>query len=172
MKLKAVELTSASLTGIGKALSPALAVGSRIVPGEGFSYDVIDGDLGLGASPSAGCLDCGVRSGRLEKMERHLKTPELLVAMEGDSVLCVAPPQEPKKGRLEGVRAIRVRKGQALVLDMGSWHWIPFPEGGRPSRFLVVFRSLTGADDLGFCDFAEPMEIELMKVMIDLEQEK
>ena len=161
MELKTVELNGASMEGIGRALTPIGKIGSLIAAGEGFSYDVIDGDLGLGNSPSAGCLDCGVREGRLAKMERHLKTPELLFAMEGASVLCVAPPQEAVKGKLRGIRAIRVRKGQALILDTGTWHWIPFPEVGVPSRFLVVFRSKTGADDLNFCDLVEPISVEL-----------
>jgi ureidoglycolate hydrolase len=159
MALKVVELSDEALAGIGRVLSPAVPVGTRIAKGEGFSYDVVFSDIGLGASPSAGCLDCAVRPMRLEKMERHLKTVELLSAVEGDSIVCVAPPQESSAGSLTGIKAIRVRKGQSFVLDTGAWHWIPFPEGKKPSRFLVVFRSLTGSDDLGFCDFAKPMDI-------------
>ncbi len=158
-KLQVIELSDEALAGIGRVLSPAVPVGSRIAKGEGFSYDVVFNDIGLGASPSAGCLDCAVRPLWLEKMERHMKTVEFLSAVEGDSIVCVAPPQENASGSLSGIRAVRVRKGQAFVLDTGAWHWIPFPEGKKPSRFLVVFRSLTGSDDLVFCDLAKPVDI-------------
>lgn len=159
MRIRTVELSEAALEGIGRPLTGAAPIGAAIGAGGEFSYGVLAGDLGLGASPSAGCLDCAVRERRVAKLERHLKTPELLVAMEGDSVLCVAPPQEPSGGTLAGLAAVRVRKGQSLILETGAWHWIPFPEGNAPSRFLVVFRSKTGEDDLGFCELAEPVEL-------------
>ncbi len=74
--------------------------------------------------------------------------------------MCIAPPQEPVGGTLKGIRAITVRKGQAFILETGAWHWIPFPLGKQPSRFLVVFRRKTGDEDLLFGTLAESVSIE------------
>jgi hypothetical protein len=40
-------------------------------------------------------------------------------------------------------------------MEKGAWHGIPFPTGKRPARFLVIFRSGTGREDLQYCDFPE-----------------
>jgi ureidoglycolate hydrolase len=69
-------------------------------------------------------------------------------------VVCLAAPQESAAGGLRDVRAVKVRTGQGFVMDTGAWHAIPFPAGSTPARFLVIFRSGTGRDDLQFCDFA------------------
>jgi hypothetical protein len=94
------------------------------------------------------------------KMERHLKTAEMLVALDGDAIVCMAPPQEPVGGSLTGVVAVKMRLGEALVMETGTWHWIPFPTGKKTVRYLVVFRNQTGADDLHFFDFKEAVTVK------------
>jgi hypothetical protein len=159
MELRMEEPDMQALAGIGSVFPADSRIGSSIKDGDEFSYAVISPDLGLQEPLSAGCLDCASRPLLLSRMERHLRTSEMLTNVEGDSVICVAPSQDPVNGRIEGLRAIHLRKGQSMLLETGSWHWIPFPLGPVPSRFLVVFRSGTGDDDLGFCDLAEVVGI-------------
>jgi hypothetical protein len=157
MVLSAIALGPEAMRGIGTALTPAAGAS----PGEGaeFSFEIVSPELGLAAPLCAGRLECSPRRMRLTRLERHLRTPEILSAVEGDSIVCVAPPQEPVSGRLEGLRAVLVRKGEAFVLATGAWHWIPFPLGDDPTRFMVIFRAGTGDDDLGFCELAEAVDI-------------
>jgi hypothetical protein len=50
--------------------------------------------------------------------------------------------------------------GQSIILEVGAWHWIPFPTTSQTARFQVIFRSETGKDDLDFYDFPQPVDIE------------
>jgi hypothetical protein len=159
MELKSVELSSGALRGIGVVIIPR--EWAPITDESGFAYAETNGGLGLDAPLSSGSLDCAPRPKTLRRMERHLKTPELLVALAGDSIVCLAPPQEPSGGNLKAITAVRVKAGDAFVLDTGAWHWIPFPVGTRAAKFLVVFKARTGQDDLHFCDFMEPKTVSL-----------
>jgi hypothetical protein len=155
MVLEIEALETADLLEIGRHLTPAMGVH----PGSGqeFSFGLVMDDLELPAPLCAGRLECASRPMVVTRMERHLRTPELLSAVDGDAVLCVAPPQEPKEGRLEGMRALKIRQGQSVLLATGAWHWIPFPAGSGAGscQFLVVFRSGTGDEDLQIIDLAE-----------------
>lgn len=97
---------------------------------------------------------------RVAKMERHLKTPEMLSAVDGDVIVCVAPPQEAPGGAFKDLRAIALRKGQSIVMAKGAWHWIPFPTGKANALVLVVFQTGTGDEDLYISDLADPASIE------------
>jgi ureidoglycolate hydrolase len=153
MELKAVELSPQALRGIGVIIIPR--EWPAINDDSGFHYAETNGALGLESTLSSGSLDCAPRPKTLKKMERHLKTREMLVALKGESIVCLAPPQEPSGGSLQGITAVRVKAGDVFILETGAWHWIPFPVGTQAARFLVVFKARTGQDDLYFCDLAE-----------------
>jgi hypothetical protein len=159
MKLQVVDLSRKSLEGIGHMLTPAKW--NYPEKGQDYSYADTDADLGLPLPTSAGALESVPRPMVLDRMERHLRTKEALIALEGEAVLCVAPPQESVNGGLFGITAVRVRAGQALILNTGAWHWIPFPVGESSARFLVVFRSGTGKDDLYYHDFTMAIPVQL-----------
>jgi Ureidoglycolate lyase len=161
MTLTAREASAKSLEGVGLFITPG--GGKSPEAGAEFSFEMAAPGLGMPAGLCAGRLDCAARPMRLARLERHLRTPEMLSAVDGDAIICVAPSQEPRDGELSGLRAIHLRRGQALVLATGAWHWIPFPTGSASVRFLVVFRAETGDDDLHFCDLADSATIELSK---------
>jgi ureidoglycolate hydrolase len=157
MNLTTVRLSAEALKGIGWMVTPEQWV--RPEPGADFISVEANMDLGLEAPCSSVALECVPRPKNLHRMERHFRTREALVALEGDAIICLAPPQEAVDGGLSGVTALRVESGQAFIMERGAWHWIPFPVGDRPARFLVIFRSGTGKDDLHFHDFREPFRV-------------
>jgi hypothetical protein len=158
MRIKAKDISAAELEGIGRLLfSP---VPAAVKAPDECSFSIIAENLGLTDPCCAGTMDCAPRPRLVTRMERHLKTPEILVAIDGDSVICVAPAQDPVAGSLKGMRVITVRKGQVFILETGAWHWIPYPLGNQPSRFLVVFRQRTGQEDLEIRDLAESVAID------------
>ncbi len=157
MKVTAVSLSEESLLGIGHVLTPRGVPSAK--KGEDFAYSDTNLDIGLEAPLSSGALLCLPRPAVLSRMERHMHSREMLVALEGDSVVFVAPPQESRDGTLRGVRALKMKSGQAFIMEKGAWHWIPFPEGKRPARCLVVFRSKTGTNDIQFQDLSEPCTV-------------
>jgi ureidoglycolate hydrolase len=86
-------------------------------------------------------------------LERHVKTPEILVPIKGDFLLPVAP-----AGNLEditeipeasGVEAFLVRSNQAVVMEKGVWHTAPIPIG-KETSFFVIFKKETTKQDAVF----------------------
>jgi hypothetical protein len=159
MELNVVGASTMSLKGIGHLLTPA----QWEAPEKGMEYRYADIDLDIGLLPpcSAGVLESVPRPMVLNRMERHLRTREALIALDGEAVLCVAPPQEEANGGLSGITAVRICTGQALILETGAWHWIPFPVGDTAARFLVIFHSGTGRDDLYYHDLTRGLPIRL-----------
>jgi hypothetical protein len=158
MNIRTVELSDTAMKGIGIVCTPRQR--PAVPSGTEFLYAETQHDLGLTGPLSTGSLECAPRPMTVAKMECHLKTPEMLVALDGDAIVCMAPPQDPVGGALSGVVAVKMRLGEALVMETGTWHWIPFPTGKKTVRYLVVFRNQTGADDLHFCDFKEAITIK------------
>ena len=158
MQLIIKDLTQEALAGIGWFLTEKHE--SRPDSDEGFSYRNVVGDLELNTPLSSGLLECYPRKLRLDRMERHRQTREILVALEGEAAICLAPPQEKSSGSLDGVVALRMLAGQSIILEVGAWHWIPFPTTSQTARFQVIFRSETGNDDLDFYVFPQPVDIE------------
>jgi hypothetical protein len=117
-------------------------------------------ELMVGSKVSTGVLVCHARDRIVENMERHVRTPEILVALKGDGVVCMAEP-EPKSGadRIEGIAAFIIPQGVAFVLRTATWHWIPFPLGAGELKFLVLFASGTEDDDLEIKKLDEPVTI-------------
>ena len=158
MHLTIKDLTQEALAGIGWLLTEKHE--SQPDSDEGFSYRDVVGDLQLDAPLSSGLLECYPRKLCLDRMERHHKTREILVALEGEAAICLAPPQGKTSGSLDGVVALRMSAGQSIILEVGAWHWIPFPTTNQAARFQVIFRSATGKDDLDFFHFSQSLDIE------------
>jgi ureidoglycolate hydrolase len=151
------DLSEEALKGIGLLLTPA----RRIKPesnAETSYFDTVE-DLGLEPPCSSGVVECRPRPKTLFRMERHLRTREALVALEEEAIACLAPPQEPGAAGLQGIVAVRVKRGQAFILEKGAWHGSPFPAGRKPARLLVIFRSGTGRTDLEFRDLPQPVTV-------------
>jgi ureidoglycolate hydrolase len=157
MEIRAIDLSEQALKGIGLLLTPA----KRVPPApdaETSYFDTVE-DLGLEAPCSSGVVEGRPRPKTLYRMERHHHTREALVALEGEAIACLAPPQEPGPGGLQGIVAVRVKTGQAFVLERGAWHGSPFPIGRKPARLLVIFRSGTGRTDLEFRDLPQAVTV-------------
>jgi ureidoglycolate hydrolase len=153
MSIAVADLTEETLAGIGRMLTPSAWTPPE--PGAEHSYvDTLE-DLHLEAPCSAGVVECARRPMSVHRMERHRGTREALVCLEGEAIVCLAPPQQAAGKDLQGIIAGKVRCGQAFILDTGAWHSIPFPVGKKTARFLVIFRSGTGRNDLEYHDFPE-----------------
>ena len=92
----------------------------------------------------------------LRSAERHMKTQEFCMSLDGDIIIVVGPanyPNEPTRlPKLTQFAAFLIPEGEAVVLDPGIWHWVPFPIE-KQTRFFVVFASGTSQNDLHISDF-------------------
>lgn len=98
-----------------------------------------------------GIFSVKAREREVAEMERHNRSPELLVSLEGDSILVLAPRSSPRTSRAHPeplqAKAFVIKQGQAVILAKGTWHALPFPLSHK-SKFLVGFRDGTAEKDL------------------------
>jgi ureidoglycolate lyase len=82
-----------------------------------------------------GVLKIRMRDRVVAELERHRRSPEFLVALDGDFFLPVAPYSVSKGGNAlpdaARVKVFHVRPGQAVLLHRGVWHAQPFPRAGE-----------------------------------------
>lgn len=77
-------------------------------------------------------------------MERHLRTPEILIPIDVPFDLPLVRDGEPE----EQVRAFRVRPGQAVVIEPAVWHGACLPVDAPQARYFVIFRRGTPHQDV------------------------
>jgi ureidoglycolate hydrolase len=114
--------------------------------------------LKVGKTASTTLLFCHKRQPIVRKLERHVRSPEVLVGLDGDSVICVAKPSSGR-GAIRGIRAFYLRQGDAIAMHAGTWHYAPFPVKAKQSKLLVLFASTTEASDLKFRDLPQEVRI-------------
>ena len=97
-----------------------------------------------------GILAVKPRDRQVAEMRRHVKSTKLLVSLREEYLLVVAPPTpssarrafpDPKK-----VKVFMVAKDQAVILNKGVWHAMPFV-GSKEGLFLVAYRDGTARGD-------------------------
>lgn len=158
--ISAVALTPENFKEYGQVLS--LRKGEPMADNEEFMYWGKVTELAMTEKVSTGFLVCHKREGLVKNLERHTSTPEIMVALEGDAVVCMAKPESiVGADRIEGIQAFHVRQGQAFVMQVGTWHWVPYPVDGEKSTFLVVFASGTEADDLEVRELADVVKVRV-----------
>lgn len=96
--------------------------------------------------------------------ERHLRTVEMIVPMQGSCLIHVAPanPVEEidRKPRLEDFQVFRLCPGQAVILHPGVWHAAPLALWEQ-AAVLVLLRQNTGREDVTVVRFPEtPVSIK------------
>jgi len=95
-------------------------------------------------------------SNTLKLMEKHAKTPELIVPIRGNFILPVAVSYNPlnvtESPSAADVEAFYVRSNQALVMNNGVWHSAPFPVR-KETTFFVIFKKETSKNDVVFKNF-------------------
>lgn len=159
--IPAVSLTAENFAPYGKILAPLSGREPEADEADfSFTTAALPDDLTEGAMFAN--LLCKPRDFVVKKLERHRETPEMLAALEGESILCVAPPSaDPAVCGADEIAAIRIKRGQAVLLGPGTWHWIPFPLFRQTSLFLLMFRYKTGDNDLEILDLRKEYPIGL-----------
>ncbi len=109
----------------------------------------IDGETEIGI-----CTVFAQEPSRIEGMERHLRTPEILIPVDAPFVVPLLLDGRPV--REAGV--FRVDPGEAIVISPAVWHGACLPVGKESSSYFVIFRRGTPHDDVEKKS-VEPFEI-------------
>jgi hypothetical protein len=133
--------------------------------GPEFSYHQVLAPRELGEGGIVAELICKKRPLVLQKLERHLQTPEILAALDADTVVCVAAPgADPARLGPADIRALPLGRGEALWMAKGTWHYLPYPTTAAKATMLLHFSEATGDRDIEFCDLAQPLAIGAAEV--------
>jgi hypothetical protein len=115
-------------------------------------------------NPEVGFFRVHRRTKRFGQMERHLSTPELLVFLNDDVLLPVAPASAriDSRGRpgTEGLQIIDIPRYAAVLLPAGAWHTAGFPVSQPFADAYVVFQDNTSANDIEIVDLSEEIVID------------
>jgi ureidoglycolate lyase len=95
------------------------------------------------------------RPWQVDWFERHLKGTQSFLPLGGQSMIVLAPPNEPFDSpgppRPEDARAFLLDGTRGINLRLGTWHWTPFPVT-TGAAFAILVRQNAAADDLNMID--------------------
>jgi ureidoglycolate hydrolase len=77
----------------------------------------------------------------IDWMERHDRTPEILIPARAPIVL-------PVMSAMNEVEAFLIEPDQVVVIDSGVWHSACLPADGDEAGYFVIFRRGTPASDV------------------------
>lgn len=95
-------------------------------------------------------------------MERHTRTTETIIPLDGEIILVLCPPTEEARADLDSVAAFRIPAGKAVTLKAGTWHYVPLV-ADRTVKTMIVFRAGTPNEDL-FVDEIEQERHQVVRV--------
>ncbi len=143
MRIQAKKITAKNFAKFGKVVTAPKAKPTSQAADYKFWSDIadycIDGETEIGictvyAQPKQEI--CGV--------ERHLRTPEILIPIDAPFVLPLA---EDRSGSPK-VEAFQVGIGEVVVINDAVWHGACLPVGKKQSSYFVIFRRNTPFEDV------------------------
>ncbi len=155
MEIKAGVLNARNFSDYGQVITAY--EGEPMADDDVITYYGKVGEISCDGLLSTGYLVGHKRAFSTDKLERHMNTPEVLVALDGDALILAALPDE--QGNVENVSAFHIKQGEAVVLDKAAWHWTPFPTEKDYCVFLVIFKDNTESDDLDIRELDTPIVI-------------
>lgn len=99
----------------------------------------IDGETEIGI-----CTVYKQNKNVVETVERHLKTPEILIPIDAPFVLPVLLDGESE----EKVEAFKVDIGESVITNQAVWHGACLPVGKDEASYFVIFRKNTPNEDV------------------------
>ena len=151
MALNTLELSEAAFQPFGKVLR----LPERKPDATGAVHEYWDQLVVFPGETSVNFLITKQRDPIFTEMERHRATAEILVLLAGSCLLPVAP-----AGPLDeaAIRVFQMKPGDAVCMEPGTWHWLPFPRE-QASQFLVVYHNGTAQHDLEYAPLREAKQI-------------
>ena len=90
-------------------------------------------------------------------LERHLKTPEILIPIDGPFILPLLS-EGDEENKME---SFLVKVGEAVIINDGVWHGACLPVEKYQSSYFVIFRLNTPNEDVEKKSIS-PVKIEVM----------
>ena len=144
------DLQAETFAPYGTVLDPELAAPK--ICEEFFTFWDALAEMQIEGKTTVALLEVVARSPEFSNLERHARTEEVFIALDGSVIFPVgAPSPGAALPDPATVKAFRLPAGKGVLLRKGCWHWIPFPLHAR-ARLLVIFRAGTPDEDLDIQD--------------------
>jgi len=104
-----------------------------------LAHYVVNGETEIGL-----CTVYQQPTTKISGMERHLRTPEILIPIDAPFVVPLLRDGDPA----DQAEAFQVNIGEAVVIDEGVWHGACLPVGRKESSYFVIFRRNTPQEDV------------------------
>lgn len=118
-----------------------LAGESALATTEQFQYWSDHAHYGIEGETEIGfCRIYALEGSRVDWMERHERTPEVLIPIDRPFILPVMVDGD--------VAAFQVNPGEAVVIGQNVWHSACLPVGGDEATYFVIFRRGTPHEDV------------------------
>lgn len=92
-------------------------------------------------------------------LEYHTYTPEVMIALDDDFVLCLAPAYSGSQPKLDEAEAFILPRGTAVHVNPGVWHYVPLPLTQKKGTVLIILPERTYENDLIMVDCSISIEI-------------
>lgn len=154
MKIKSQQITSENFKKFGKAVTAPEGEPTSQAAHYKFWSDIanylIDGRTEIGI-----CTVYKQPLSTISGMERHLRTPEVLIPIDAPLKLPLLLDGESE----EEVKSFQCNIGEAVVINKAVWHGACLPVGKYESSYFVIFRKGTPHEDVEK-KIIKPIEIE------------
>ena len=126
-----------------------------------FYRDMVQADLGAAHTGSFGVCRVAERPYVINVSEYHNGCPEVVLPLDGDVLIHVAPAVPEKEFPFDSAAAFRVPRGTLVVLRPGVWHHGPFTIDTPVTNCLVMLPERTYMIDCAFFDFPKSKWIRI-----------
>jgi ureidoglycolate hydrolase len=150
--IKVLELTREKFSPYGQVVEVP-ASGQPTIEVETVKFWKQQAIYSTGEKTEVGVLMVKQQEMIFEELENHFKTPTILLCLDGDFILPVAPPSDDLPSPSEVV-AFRVPKNQMVIMAEKCWHGVAYPADKEEITLLVIFRENSLDDDTVF----EPLD--------------
>lgn len=143
MKIKSQHISTENFKKFGKVVTTPKANPTSQAADYKFWSDIanynIEGDTEIGI-----CTVYKQLVNEITGMERHLRTPEILIPIDAPFTLPLLLEGENE----ENAKAFQCNLGEAVVINRAVWHGACFPVGKNESSYFVIFRKGTPHEDV------------------------
>jgi ureidoglycolate lyase len=143
MKIKSEHISPGNFKKFGKVVTAPKGEPTSQAADYKFWSDIanynIEGDTEVGI-----CTVYKQPKIAISGMERHLRTPEILIPIDAPFTLPLLIDGKSE----ENAEAFQCNLGEAVVINKGVWHGACLPVGKDKSSYFVIFRKGTPHEDV------------------------
>ncbi len=151
--IKAYHITDANFTPFGKVVTSPKAQPTSQAADYTFWSDIADYYI-AGETEIGLCTVYAQPKQEITGVERHLRTPEILIPIDASFVLPLFDDMRRK------AEAFSVNIGEAVVINTGVWHGACLPFGKKEATYFVIFRKGTPHEDV-MKKSIDPVQIQM-----------